>query len=438
MNGQFLFDLPLPAGWRLLSVDDIKAPEKHSCTAGPFGSSISSKFFIEEGVPVIRGGNLRDDLTPFVAEGFAFVSPEQAQRYKGQHVRGGDLVFTCWGTLGQVGLIPENGPFPEYIISNKQLKLRSNGQIANPKFLFYYFGSPQMVRHIRSIAIGAAVPGINLGLLKALQVALPPLKVQKEIVRFLSAYDDLIENNTRRIKILEEMAQRIYREWFVNFRFPGHEKVRLVKSGLGPIPAGWEPKRLEDIASVNELSIKMSSAPERIRYIDIASVSTARIEKIESLNFADAPGRARRIVRHGDIIWSTVRPNRRSYALIVNPEQNVIVSTGFAVLTAKTLPFSYLYFAVTTDEFADYLTNHATGSAYPAVTGKEFQQAQLLIPPISLTNRFHEITEPMLSLSWCLHERNANLRTTRDFLLPKLISGEIPVEAAAEAMEQPA
>lgn len=246
MNGQFLFDLPLPAGWKLLSVDDIKAPEKHSCVAGPFGSSISSKFFVEEGVPIIRGGNLRDDLTPFVAEGFAFVSPEQAQRYKGQHVRAGDLVFTCWGTLGQVGLIPTNGPFPEYIISNKQLKLRPNGEIADSKFLFYYFGSPQMVQHIRSIAIGAAVPGINLGLLKALQVALPPLDLQKEIVRFLSAYDDLIEDNNRRIKILEEMAQMIYREWFVHFRFPGHEKVKVVESELGMIPESWRIGTLQD------------------------------------------------------------------------------------------------------------------------------------------------------------------------------------------------
>lgn len=130
MKGQFLFDLPLPDGWRLLTVDDIKAPEKQSCVAGPFGSNISSKFFVEEGVPVIRGGNLRNDLTPFVAEGFAFVSPEQAQRYKAQHVKGGDLVFTCWGTLGQVGLIPHNGPF-RGSIAIKRTPFQSSTPIPN-------------------------------------------------------------------------------------------------------------------------------------------------------------------------------------------------------------------------------------------------------------------------------------------------------------------
>src|SRR5690242_12614536 len=129
-----LFNTPLPSGWRLLKVDDIKSPEKSSCVAGPFGSSISSKFFVEAGVPVIRGSNLRDDLTRFVPQGFVFVSPEQAMQYKAQHVRAGDIVFTCWGTIGQVGLIPENGPFSEYIISNKQLKLRPNREITDSLF----------------------------------------------------------------------------------------------------------------------------------------------------------------------------------------------------------------------------------------------------------------------------------------------------------------
>jgi len=97
---------PVPAGWRLFSVDQIKADERSACVAGPFGSKISSKYFIETGVPVIRGGNLRDDLTRFVPSGFAFVSEERARQYVPQHVHGNDLVFTCWETIGQVGLIP--------------------------------------------------------------------------------------------------------------------------------------------------------------------------------------------------------------------------------------------------------------------------------------------------------------------------------------------
>jgi type I restriction enzyme S subunit len=235
------------------------------------------------------------------------------------------------------------------------------------------------------------------------ELELPPLpnrRIQERIASILSAYDDLIENNTRRIKILEEMAQRLYREWFVHFRFPGHENVRMVESELGRIPEGWRPMRLSDLAKINSRSVKASAAPEHINYIDIASVSTGRIDRIERCAFKEAPGRARRIVGHGDTIWSTVRPNRRSYALMVDPEPNLIVSTGFAVLTAIAVPFTYLHLAVTTNEFADYLTNHATGSAYPAATGKEFEKATLLVPDGPLLKRFHEIVEPMLTVFW--------------------------------------
>ena len=242
-----LFERPLPDGWKLVTVDDIKSPEKSSCVAGPFGSNISSKYFVESGVPVIRGSSLRDDLTRFVPEGFVFVSEEQATKYKAQHVRGGDLVFTCWGTVGQVGLIPDNGPFPEYIISNKQLKLRPNLEISDPVYLFFYFAGPKMVQHVLGKAIGAAVPGINLGILKSLPVVLPPLPVQRRIAGILAAYDELIENSQRRIRLLEDMARALYREWFVHFRFPGHDSVPRLPSALGDIPQGWE---VTDLAAV--------------------------------------------------------------------------------------------------------------------------------------------------------------------------------------------
>ena len=427
-----LFDLPLPVGWTVRNVDSIRSPEQHSCVAGPFGSSISSKYFVEEGVPVIRGSNLTDDLTRFVPSGFVFVSHEQAKKYKAQHVRADDLVFTCWGTVGQVGLIPRGGPYPEYIISNKQLKLRPNNDVADPEYLFYYFASPQMVAHLRGRAIGAAVPGINLGILKALEVVLPPLDTQRRIASILSAYDNLIENNTRRIAILEEMARRIYEEWFVRFRFPGHDQVQKVASELGLIPEGWRVGSLGEAAAINARSIRPADAPLEILYIDIASVVPGAITQKQPYRFSEAPGRARRVVGHGDVIWSCVRPNRRSYALILQPEPALIASTGFAVLSAKSVPYSYLYFAVTTDDFVGFLTNHATGAAYPAVTASTFEAAPFLIPEEEVADQFHAVVAPMLDLSETLKRKNANLRVTRDLLLPKLISGELDVSTLSE------
>ena len=220
----------------------------------------------------------------------------------------------------------------------------------------------------------------------------------------------------------------LYREWFVHFRYPGHEQMEMAQSVIGQIPKTWEVKRLGEVAGVNKRSIKKREGPVEIHYIDIASVSTGHIDKAEWMPYADAPGRARRIVQHGDIIWSTVRPNRKSYSLIINPLANSIVSTGFAVISAIDVPFSYLYLAVTTDDFADYLTNHATGSAYPAVSASDFENARILCPPRELLKLFHKITFGLFVQQENLRQRNANLRRTHDLVLPKLISGELDVE----------
>jgi type I restriction enzyme, S subunit len=210
---------------------------------------------------------------------------------------------------------------------------------------------------------------------------------------------------------------------FVNFRFPGHEKIKLVPSPLGPIPQGWEIKRLKDVAEVNRAQINARTAPEELLYIDISSVSPGQIDSITTYIFADAPGRARRIVQHGDVLWSCVRPNRRSHAQVMHPEPNAIASTGFAVLTARKVPFTFLYLATTTDDFVAYLINHATGATYPAVTAATFEKADLLIPPAPLLNIFANTTIPMAEQVYTLQTKIINLRRTRDLLLPRLLSG---------------
>ena len=270
----------------------------------------------------------------------------------------------------------------------------------------------------------------------AVPVSLPNLPMQRHIASILSAYDDLIENNTRRIAILEEMARRIYEEWFVRFRFPGHDQVQKVASELGLIPEGWRVGSLGEAAAINARSIRPADAPLEILYIDIASVVPGAITQKQPYRFSEAPGRARRVVGHGDVIWSCVRPNRRSYALILQPEPALIASTGFAVLSAKSVPYSYLYFAVTTDDFVGFLTNHATGAAYPAVTASTFEAAPFLIPEEEVADQFHAVVAPMLDLSETLKRKNANLRATRDLLLPKLISGELDVSTLSEPVRE--
>jgi type I restriction enzyme, S subunit len=256
-------------------------------------------------------------------------------------------------------------------------------------------------------------------------LSIPKEAGQKKIAAILSAYDELMENNRRRIALLEKLAEEIYREWFVRLRFPGHGKVKLVKG----IPSGWHVATLSELAEVNPSSLSRRDHPETIRYLDISSVSTNRIEEVTTYAFKDAPGRARRRVKHGDIIWSSVRPANRAYCLIFEPEENLIASTGFAVIMPKSdTPFTFLFHAVTSNPFVDQMTTVAKGAAYPATSFDDFEKAKLLVPTDDLLATFHKASEPLFQQKHLLQQHTEALRQTRDLLLPRLISGKLSVE----------
>lgn len=444
-----LFKTALPAGWKLLTVDDIKAPEKSSCVAGPFGSNISSKYFVDCGVPIIRGNNLRDDLTRFVPKGFAFVSEEQATKYKAQHVQGDDLVFTCWGTIGQVGLIPKDGPYPEYIISNKQLKLRPNKEVADSVYLFFYFACPQMVEHVLGKAIGAAVPGINLGILKQLPVVLPPLPLQHRIASILSAYDELIENNQRRIRILEEMARSLYREWFIHFRFPDHEKVKMVASPLGPIPQGWEVKPLGSLMADHIGGGWGKDAPDKdhtepasvIRGTDIPDARISQVTGVPHRFHAPSNLRSRTLAE-GDILFevsggSKGQPVGRT--LLVTPEllsafDGDVICASFCKRIrpdadgygSEVLYLSFLegYESGEIEQFQVQSTG-ISNFKWTEYIGK----TERVVPPAAQRSRFREQVVPLFSQIATLGLKIKNLRRTRDLLLPRLLSGQVNLES---------
>ncbi|MGB8648965.1 MAG: restriction endonuclease subunit S, partial [Anaerolineae bacterium] len=293
-----------------------------------------------------------------------------------------------------------------------------------PEFLFYLLNTASVRGQIKGSASGATVRHTSPSRMYEVSVQLPPLPVQRRIAGILSAYDELIENGQRRIRILEMMARALYREWFVHFRFPGHENVPRVTSLLGEIPRGWDVRMLSEVADVNRAQITVRNAPDEVRYIDISSVSPGQIDSVTTYPFAEAPGRARRVVQHGDVLWSCVRPNRRSHAQVMHPELNTIASTGFAVLTATKVPFTFLYFATTTDEFVSYLENNATGAAYPAVTATTFEKAALVVPTDPILEAFGDATIPIAEQIHALRRQVRNLRQTRGLLLPRLLCGQ--------------
>lgn len=405
-------------------IGDLVAAGQAEIKTGPFGTQLHASEYAETGTPVLNVGNI--GLGDVRVVHLDFVDEATVERLSSHVLRTGDIVFGRRASSDRHAFI---GPRQEgWLQGTDCIRVRIEAESVVPRYLSYCFlldGHRQWM--VSQSSHGATMTSLNQDIVSRIQLQLPPVDEQRRVTSVLSSYDDLIENNTRRIAILEEMAQSLYREWFVNFRFSGHQDAQMVESEIGPVPEGWRIDRLGELARVNASSLRPQQALAEIAYVDISSVSVGRIEKIERMRFEEAPGRARRKVQHGDIIWSNVRPNRRSHALILEPPPDLIVSTGFAVVSATRVPWSYLYQFATTDEFVGYLTNHATGAAYPAVTARDFENATVVVASEELMQRYHDFAEPLYAEREVLLRRNAVLRRTRDLLLPKLVSGEIDV-----------
>jgi type I restriction enzyme, S subunit len=183
----------LSEDWTEVAVGELCARGPSSMSTGPFGSSIGSRFFRVTGVPVLRGSNLSADSEIRVRdEDLVFLTEAKAAEFARSTVRAGDLVFTCWGTINQVGLIDDSASYDAYVISNKQMKMTPDRERCDPEFLYYLFSGPEMQREILGGSIGSSVPGFNLTRLRAMRVLLPPLHEQRAIAVALGDVDRAI------------------------------------------------------------------------------------------------------------------------------------------------------------------------------------------------------------------------------------------------------
>ncbi len=302
-------------------------------------------------------------------------------------------------------------------------------------FIYWLLRFEGYQKFVAGSATGATVKHTSPNKIYAFKFKAPAkIDTQRRIASILSAYDDLIENNLKRIKLLEEMAQKTYEEWFVRMKFPGYETAKFDKeTGL---PEGWKKVKLGEVAKINSQSLK-NDFNGKILYIDIAGVSPNRIDSKTEFKYSDAPGRAKRIVKQGDIIWSCVRPNRKSHAVIWNPEKNLIASTGFCVISPKKLPTSYLYQFLTMDKYVGYLSNLARGAAYPAVKPIDFINSEIIVPTDNLISMYEKNYGGSLEFSWNLQTQNQRLKEARDILLPRLMTGTIdPEEILGQVVEK--
>jgi type I restriction enzyme S subunit len=192
---------------------------------------------------------------------------------------------------------------------------------------------------------------------------------------------------------------------------------------------------LREIAGINTRSIKNGYPYRIIDYIDISSVSVGRLSGTTRYELEKAPSRAQRLITHADTLWSCVRPNRKSFLFVYRPEPNTVASTGFAVLSSSCDAPCFLHLCITTEEFVDYLTAHAEGSAYPAVRPESFANADIVIPDSPVLAAFERQIRPFFERAGANEQQSRTLAALRDALLPKLLSGELRVKQAENMVE---
>jgi type I restriction enzyme S subunit len=261
-------------------------------------------------------------------------------------------------------------------------------------------------------------------------IELPSLNTQRKIAAILSAYDDLIENNNRRIKLLEEMAQRIYREWFVDFRYPGHENVPLVKSELGLIPEGWRLTSLSEIVSTQygytESASTYAVGPQFLRGMDINKASFIDWSRVPYCPISPANHEKYRLSR-GDVV--VIRMADPGKVGIVEAEVDAVFASYLIrvrPLDQRVQPYVLFYF-MASDRYQGFVTGASTGTTRKSLSAPLITSISFALPPAELQSMFVNCLTPLRQLLTNLIAVNANLRTTRDRLLPRLITGEVDV-----------
>jgi type I restriction enzyme S subunit len=420
--------------WASVKIESIRDGARHSLVGGPFGSDLTTRDYVDEGVPVIRGVNLPDDRQ-FNDDEFVFVSEEKADALAANNAVPSDVVFTQRGTLGQVGLIPPDCRFPRYLISQSQMKLTVDAAKANAKFVFYYFRHPTTVQTIKNRAITSGVPHINLGILRDFEIPLPPLPAQNRIVETLSAYDDLIENNRRRRRVLEESARLLYQEWFVRLRFPGHEHVRITNG----VPEGWSKSNLE-FACIPKHGIQTGPFGSQLHQSDYSDDGTPVVmpkdiigSRISTESIARVPEEicerlSRHILQTGDIVLAR-RGDIGRKAFVTERETGWMCGTGCMRLRPDSTVVSprYLLHTLGRPDVMGIIAGRAQGAIMPNLNLSILTDVPLVLPPATLQREFDELVATVEHQLTNLGEQSTKLCTARDLLLPRLMSGEITV-----------
>ena len=390
---------------------------------GPFGSQLHAHDYVENGVPVVMPQQLGDnEISEY---GMAQINEQDRDRLIRHVMRAGDIVFSRRGDVTRRAYI--TGKEDGWLCGTGCLLLRLNHPQCDNHYLVRFLGLHETRSYLTQHAIGATMPNLNQRILSSVPVVLPPRKHQERIIGVISAYDDLIENNRRRIQLLEQAARLLYKEWFVHLRFPGYEHVKI-KDG---VPAGWEKKHLSEFVTTQygftETATDQPIGPRFLRGTDINKTSyidwsTVPFCPEDNLDFS-------KYALHVDDIV-VIRMADPGKVAIIESAEKAIFASYLVRLTRKTgvkLPALYLFYVLSDDAYQGFISGASGGSTRKSASAKLLVDFSILVPSTTFTALFMEQVQPLRKQIQKLLKENSSLRQARDLLLPRLMNGKIAI-----------
>jgi len=416
--------------WRETTLGEIANCVGGVIQTGPFGSQLHESDYSDAGIPVVMPKNIVEGR---VSESdIARVSSEHIERLSRHKLVKGDIVYGRRGDIGRQALVGDAQA--GWLCGTGCLRISLGSTVINPLFLHYYLRQESVIKWISGQAIGATLPNLNTGILKSVPVYVPPLPIQKRIAGILSAYDELIENNQRRIRILEEMARSLYREWFVHFRYPGHEDVPLVDSPLGSIPQGWEVVALEDIceritdgAHKSPKSVESGLPMASVKDMHDFGFDLSTCRHISEDDYIELD-RQDSVVKENDVLVAK-DGSYLKHTFVVEKDMKVALLSSIAMLrpNEKVLPH-FLAVCLRSEAVKGRMKQCVSGVAVPRIILKDFRKFQVVLPPNDLQVKWNALAGESVKMSWNLIAQNQSIKTQRDLLLPKLLSGQVALE----------
>ncbi|MGE0007566.1 MAG: restriction endonuclease subunit S [Parvibaculaceae bacterium] len=402
---------------------------------GPFGSQLHQSDYQPFGTPVVMPKDIVDGRVS--EDTVARVGQEDVRRLSRHQLEAGDIVYGRRGDIGRCALI---GPREKgWLCGTGCLLVRLGAAEVMPDFLFFFLNHPKTIAWIYGQAVGATMPNLNTGILRSVPVRFPDRNTQGRIAAILSAYDVLMENNTQRVAILEEMTRRIYEEWFVHFRAPGCEVTPLLESGLGAIPKGWV---VQSIGEITEF-VHRGIAP---KYDDDANSRVINQKCIRDGRLQLGPARRQskqvpenKLVRQCDVlINSTGVGTLGRVAQVLDALVDTTIDSHVTMLRPLHDIDPY-FFGLSMLRLESVFSEAGIGSTGQTELGRDRIRSQrVIVPPKDLQRMYGGIVRDMRQLTATLERQNVNLRAQRDLLLPKLVSGEIDVSDADQMIREAA